>query len=89
MRSLHRVTDCHPCVCRRLRAQDGLDRLAREEGVAGEQLGEDAADAPHVDGRVVPVVLHEQLRRAVPSRHHVPELGIGIGLRLGLGLGLG
>ena len=40
--------------------------LAREERLAPEQLAEDAADAPHVDGGAIVSGAEEQLRRAVP-----------------------
>mmetsp|Transcript_26675 Transcript_26675/g.67850 ORF Transcript_26675/g.67850 Transcript_26675/m.67850 type:complete len:234 (-) Transcript_26675:372-1073(-) len=45
--------------------------FAWEERLRAEQLGEDAADGPHVDLGVVHAVLHEQLGSAVPPRHHV------------------
>ena len=45
--------------------------LAREEGLAAQQLGEDAADRPDVDGLGVLLPREHDLRRAVPSRRHV------------------
>mmetsp|Transcript_7259 Transcript_7259/g.24722 ORF Transcript_7259/g.24722 Transcript_7259/m.24722 type:complete len:287 (-) Transcript_7259:286-1146(-) len=43
----------------------------REERLAAEELGEDAAHAPHVDGLIVRIVLHQELRRPVPPGDHV------------------
>ena len=37
----------------------------------GEQLSEDAAHRPHVDGGAVLGVPHQQLRGPVPARRHV------------------
>ena len=41
--------------------------LAREEGLAGQELGEEAADGPHVDAGAVLVGTEEELRWAVPE----------------------
>jgi len=42
-------------------------RVAREEGVAGDHLGEDAANAPDIDGDGVVLAAEEDLRGAVPE----------------------
>jgi hypothetical protein len=45
--------------------------LSGEQRLAAQQLGEDASDAPQVDRLAVAAVrIQDQLRRAVPSRHH-------------------
>ena len=44
-------------------------RLAGEERLLHEELGEDAADRPHVDGRTVLLGTKQQLRCTVPQRH--------------------
>jgi len=41
--------------------------LARQQGEAGEQLGQDAAEAPHVDGHAV-ARAQNHLWRAVEAR---------------------
>mmetsp|Transcript_15914 Transcript_15914/g.62183 ORF Transcript_15914/g.62183 Transcript_15914/m.62183 type:complete len:368 (-) Transcript_15914:146-1249(-) len=50
-------------------------RVARKERVQQQQLGEDAADRPDVDRRRVGLHAEEDLRRAVPQRHHVVRVG--------------
>ena len=45
-------------------------RLAGEQRLLHEELGKDAADRPHVDGRAVLLGTEEQLGRPVPQRHH-------------------
>ena len=45
--------------------------LALQKGVAAEQLREDAAHGPHVDGGVVVLLEEDQFRGTVPTRHHV------------------
>ena len=42
-----------------------------EEDAAAEELAEDAADGPHVDGVGVVLGAHEDLGRAVVLRHHL------------------
>ena len=44
---------------------------ARPERLAGDQLGEHAADRPDVDRRPVQRVADQQLGRAVPARRHI------------------
>jgi len=46
-----------------------------EHGKPGGHLPEDAPHAPHVDVRAVAVVSEEQLRGAVPERHHLVGVG--------------
>ena len=50
----------------------GLDvlLLAVKDGLVGEQLGEDAADGPDVDGFGVVARAQQQLGRTVPERDH-------------------
>ena len=51
---------------------DLLDRTLRlEQDAPTEQLGEDAADRPDVDGRRVVLSAHEELGRPVVLRHHL------------------
>lgn len=50
--------------------------LARPQRDPGQQLGEDAADGPDVDGRAVLRVAHQQLRGAVPPGGHVVRVVI-------------
>mmetsp|Transcript_4013 Transcript_4013/g.8614 ORF Transcript_4013/g.8614 Transcript_4013/m.8614 type:complete len:213 (-) Transcript_4013:606-1244(-) len=54
---------------------------ALKECLPPEHLGENAADGPRVDRHRVRLVLHQQLGRAIPARHHVlgesHVLGIG------------
>ena len=52
--------------------------LAREEGLAGDHLCQDAAQAPHVDPLRVVLLPQEDLRRPVPPcRHVVREAAVG------------
>mmetsp|Transcript_9008 Transcript_9008/g.26205 ORF Transcript_9008/g.26205 Transcript_9008/m.26205 type:complete len:292 (+) Transcript_9008:498-1373(+) len=60
------------------RAEDAEDleelvdlRVARQERALRGALGEDRANGPHVHGRRVGLAAHEDLRRAVPERHHL------------------
>ena len=46
-----------------------------EEDAAAEELSEDAADGPHVDGVGVVLGAHEDLGRAVVLRHHLLRHG--------------
>ena len=48
-----------------------------EQDGAGEQLGDDAARAPHVDSGCVHFGAKEQLRRAVPAAHVTRRLRAG------------
>lgn len=48
---------------------DGALRL--EEDAAAQQLGEDAAHRPDVDGRAIVAAAHQHLRRPVVLRHHL------------------
>eukprot|EP00292_Cryptomonas_paramecium_P017283 CAMPEP_0113672062 /NCGR_PEP_ID=MMETSP0038_2-20120614/6050_1 /TAXON_ID=2898 /ORGANISM="Cryptomonas paramecium" /LENGTH=105 /DNA_ID=CAMNT_0000588281 /DNA_START=401 /DNA_END=717 /DNA_ORIENTATION=+ /assembly_acc=CAM_ASM_000170 len=76
-------------AARTLGVAEGLDDehkhvdvvAAREERAAREQLGQDAAHGPHVDGRRVVLVAQQQLRRAVPPRDDVAGLVRRVGLR--------
>lgn len=43
---------------------------AGQERLVQQQLAEDAASGPYVDGRGVCGALQQQLRRPVPQRHH-------------------
>mmetsp|Transcript_20246 Transcript_20246/g.41378 ORF Transcript_20246/g.41378 Transcript_20246/m.41378 type:complete len:239 (-) Transcript_20246:447-1163(-) len=55
-----------------------------EERLAPDHLCEDATDSPHVDGRRVVLVLHEQLRCSVPACHHVFCEAHVLGLHVGV-----
>ena len=59
-----------------------LGLLALEDGPQGEQLGEDAADGPEVDGGRVVVRAEDQLRRAVPYGHDHLVTAVQRGQRL-------
>ena len=61
------------CCGRALRDQVELMDivLAGEERPPAEQFGEDATDAPHVDGLRVLLPRQHDLRRAVPARRNV------------------
>ena len=45
--------------------------LARQERLVGQQLAEDAASAPHVEGRGLSPGVEQQLRGPVPEGHHL------------------
>jgi len=45
-------------------------RLAGKQRLLHEELGKDAADRPHVDGRAVLLGTEQQLGRSVPQCHH-------------------
>lgn len=45
--------------------------LSLEEDASPQQLGEDAAHRPHVDGRAVVPAAHQHLRRPVVLSHHL------------------
>ena len=67
-----RVDARHFIVCGRAQLlDDELQLLARgvalEHNFTAQQLGEEAADAPHVHGRAVDLRFAEQLRRAIPA----------------------
>ena len=49
-----------------------LALLALEERFQGDQLPEDTADGPNIDGRCVVLGTQQQLRRSVPDCHHHP-----------------
>ena len=70
------------CPSRRLHAPTGKQRLHARVGLQRlQQLAQDAAHRPHVDLRVVVLLQQDQLRRAVPARHHVlRELPLESGL---------
>lgn len=42
-----------------------------QDGLECQQLPEDAADGPHVDGGVVQLATQQQLGRTVPQRYHL------------------
>ena len=46
-------------------------RVAGQQRLSGEELAEDAADGPDVDGRAVLRVADEELGRPVPASGHV------------------
>ena len=48
-----------------------------EERPAARHLVEDAADAPHVDGRGVLGGAEQHVRRAVPQRHNLVTVRLG------------
>jgi hypothetical protein len=54
---------------------------AGEERAAVDELHEDAADGPDVDGRRVVGGVEQQLGRAVPPRHHVLRHHVAVGGR--------
>ena len=60
---------------------------ARQQRDATDQLGDDAASGPHVDGSVISRARHEQLRRAVPARHHVLGELIRVSTRIAIFVG--
>lgn len=45
--------------------------LSLEQDASAQQLGEDAAHRPDVDGRAVVPAAHQHLRRSVVLRHHL------------------
>jgi hypothetical protein len=53
--------------------------LAGHDGLAGEQLGEDAPGAPEVDGDAVLGGAEQELRRAVPERDDAAGHGLALG----------
>ena len=61
-----------------------LDCGAREERPARGHLVENATDTPHIDGRAVLCAAEQDVRRAIPQRHHLIAVGLG---RNGLGPG--
>mmetsp|Transcript_15888 Transcript_15888/g.18402 ORF Transcript_15888/g.18402 Transcript_15888/m.18402 type:complete len:329 (-) Transcript_15888:80-1066(-) len=67
---------------------DDLDELvdaglAWEQRLAQQQLGDHAADAPHVDDRVVVGAAEDQLGRAVVARADVRHVGLALDQLLG------
>ena len=46
--------------------------LAREQGIAGVELGQDAAEGPHVDGRVIPLFISEIYRKKSLKSFEMP-----------------
>lgn len=45
--------------------------LSLEQDASSQQLGEDAAHGPDVNGRAVVPAAHQHLRRSVVLRHHL------------------
>ena len=71
------VLDAGPLIRRRCSHDlENLDELiflvlAREQGLPGHNLSEDAANRPNVDRRVVVLRAHENVRSAIPQRHNL------------------